>query len=150
MLENYKKSFYSISNKTPNPTNFSNSKSQRYLNDSDAENFPPSSVKHRPACNLSCNKSCKRLLADDTFSFSEHSVNDTMVPHTSKPVCRKPGHSKKSAFSPCRSVLLTLGAEKRARSVPWCPPENKGDSNAAAVRSFPEAPEKYAVRRRRG
>eukprot|EP00826_Nyctotherus_ovalis_P007399 TRINITY_DN11841_c0_g1_i1.p2 TRINITY_DN11841_c0_g1~~TRINITY_DN11841_c0_g1_i1.p2 ORF type:complete len:148 (-),score=29.30 TRINITY_DN11841_c0_g1_i1:584-1027(-) len=142
MLENYKKSFYSISNKAPNPTNFSNSKSQRYLNDSDIENFPPSNIKHRLVYNLSCNKSYKCLLVDDTFGFSEHSVNDTMIPHTSKPVRSKPGRSKKLTFSPCKSMFLTLKAEK---STSWCPPENKGDTNTTVVSSFPEAQDKFPV-----
>ena len=145
MLENYKKSFYTLSNKAPKPTNFSNSKSQLYLNDSDIENFPPTKYKSKQAHNLSCNKSYKCLLVDSIFGFTEHSINDTMVPHTSKPARGKPGCSNKNALSPSKSMLLTLKTEK---STAWYPPENKGDANGTIISNFldlSESQDKYPV-----
>ena len=133
MLKKYKKAAIGPKsilngNKTPNPTNFSNSKSQLYLNKDDIENFAPNEPKPWARATLQHIRPFgKELLIDDPFMSSEHSENDTMVPRTSKPVKSKLGNWNKRD-----SNILAATCPKIERlSLNDVPPQSEGDLNAS-------------------
>jgi len=122
-----------LSGKKPNSTNFNNSKSQLYLNTtSDLENYAPNepiinNKQKRTTVNNLRPSGGKELLIDDPFCISEHSINDTMIPKTSKPVqCRLGNWSKKG--------IILGGTQKIEKLSPHdLPPPNEGDLNSSIM-----------------